>query len=299
MKQICIENPIVATQLYVDDTALLAAGEKEEAHVVMEKAVKDYVKLSKKLGLKLSTKGVIIAKLPYAAKMIVEELKTIGVIYNVVESTRDLGVDFSFSKKPAVRKSILKNRIKKARGTLNKIYRIAQISRRARVLFSGAGFSKSTWGHQTSALSYAEWSQIEVAAANAAGFKAGRCRYSAPCVAYGPEGHPFARGLKEIFILWFKILMPLINKQHIILEKLDESCSKIYIELTSTEGQGKKKPIILRPQEMYQLELWQPCLELPNNEITLEKSLTKADGIAAHVNVMLYGLGWTPISHRK
>jgi len=29
MQQICIENPIVATQLYVDDTAMLAAGEQE------------------------------------------------------------------------------------------------------------------------------------------------------------------------------------------------------------------------------------------------------------------------------
>jgi len=112
----------------------------------MEKAVKDFVKLSKKLGLKLSTKGVIIAKLPYAAKMIVQELKNIGVVYNVAESTRDLGVDFSFSKKPAIRKNILKNRIKKSRGTLTIIYKIAQIRRRAHVLFSGAGFSKSTLG---------------------------------------------------------------------------------------------------------------------------------------------------------
>lgn len=172
--------------------------------------------------------------------MIVEELKTIGVVCNIAESTRDLGVDFSFSKKPAIRKNILKNRIKKSRGTLNIIYKIAQISRRAHVLFSGAGFSKSTWGHQTSALSYTEWSQIEVAAANAAGFKAGRCRYSALCVAYGPEGHSFARGLKELFILWFKLLMPLINRQHIILEKLDESWSKIYIEPTTNEKTGKK-----------------------------------------------------------
>jgi len=40
-------------------------------------------------------------------------------------------------------------------------------------------------------------------------------------------------------------------------------------------------------------------MELPNNEITLEKSLTKADGIAAQINVMLYGLGWIPVSFKK
>ncbi len=86
-------------------------------------------------------------------------------------------------------------------------------------MFSGAGFSKATWGHQTSALSYTEWSQIEVAAANAAGFKAGRCRYTALCVAYGAEGHPFVTGIRELFVLWFKLIIPLVNKQHQRLQK--------------------------------------------------------------------------------
>lgn len=98
---------MVATQLYVDDTAMLAAGRKEETHITMEAAVKEFVKLSNKLGLKLSTKGVIVAKLPYAAKMIVAEPKQIGIIYQVVDGTRDLGVDFSFSKSQAIMKNIL------------------------------------------------------------------------------------------------------------------------------------------------------------------------------------------------
>ena len=41
---------------------------------------------------------------------------------------------------------------------------------------------------------------------NAAGFGAGRCRYSALVVAYGIEGHPFARSIKELFVLWCKLL---------------------------------------------------------------------------------------------
>jgi len=124
-----------------------------------------------------------------------------GSTYNVADGTRDLGVDFSFSKNQKVRKTILKNRIKNSQGALNKIYKLAKISRRARVLFSGAGFSKATWGHQTSGLSMQEWTKIEIAATNAAGFGKGRCRYTALCVAYGPEGHPFVRGIKELFII--------------------------------------------------------------------------------------------------
>ena len=37
MQKLCIDNPVVATQLYVDDTAMLSAGEKEDIHLVMEK----------------------------------------------------------------------------------------------------------------------------------------------------------------------------------------------------------------------------------------------------------------------
>jgi len=119
-------------------------------------------------------------------------------------------VDFSFSQNQKVRKNILKTRIKNSQGALNKIYKLAKISRRARVLFSGAGFSKATWGHQTAGLSMQEWTKIEVAAANAGGFGKGRCRYTVLCVAYGPEGHPFVRGIKELFILWFKLILPMI-----------------------------------------------------------------------------------------
>ena len=157
--------------------------------------------MSKLLGLTLSKKGVIVAKKPYAARLLVQEIKDLGTTCNVAASTRDLGVDFSFSKNPKVRKSILKTRIKNSQGALNTIYKLAKISRRARVLFSGAGFSKATREHQTSGLSMQEWTKLQIAAANAGAFGKGRCRYSALRVAYGPEGHPLVRGSKELFIL--------------------------------------------------------------------------------------------------
>ena len=125
--KICIENPLAAPQLYVDDTAMITAGPDELAYVMMSKAVKDFIKLSHKLGLKLSSKGVIVAKLPATAKRMVEDLAQIGIIYNNHATTRDVGVDFSFSKNPKIRKNILKNRIKKSKGTLNKIYKLAKI----------------------------------------------------------------------------------------------------------------------------------------------------------------------------
>jgi len=269
--KLCIDNPLAAPKIYVDDTAMLTAGDQDTALLTMSKAVKDFLAMAKLLGLTLGKKGVVVAKKTYAARLLVQEIKDMGTTYNVAESTRDLEVDFSFSKNQKVRKSILKTRIKNSQGALNKIYiKLAKISRRARVLFSGAGFSKATWGHQTSGLSYQEWSKIEVAAVNAAGFGKGRCRYTALCVAYGPEGHPFGRGIKELFILWFKLILPMTRHRDPTLYKIEEAWSQIYIKMS--EGQ---------------------------QSITLENCMSETDGIAAQVVVILYSLGWIPVSYDK
>jgi len=202
--------------------------------------------------------------------MLVQGIKDMGTTYNVAENTRDLGDDFSFSKNQKVRKNILKARIKNSQGALNKIYKLTKISRRARVLFSGAGFSNATWGHQTSGLSMQKWTKIEVAAANAGGFGKGRCRYTALYVAYGPEGHPFVRIIKELFILWFKLILPMTRNRDPTLQSIEEAWSQIYIKIA--EGQ---------------------------QSITLEKCMSKTDGIAAQVVVILYSLGWIPVNYDK
>ena len=100
------------------------------------------------------------------------------------------------------------------------MYQLAKLSRRARVLFSGAGFSKSTWGFQTAGMSFAYWVKIEVAAANAAGFNQGRCRYSALCIACGENGHPFVRAIRELFVLWFKLVIPLVKTKYKLFDEL-------------------------------------------------------------------------------
>lgn len=95
-------------------------------------------------------------------------------------------------------------------------------------MFLGAGFSEATWGHQASGISHKDWVQIEVAPANAAGFKAGRCRYSALCIECGRDGHPFVRAIKELFVLWFKIVIPIVNNGHPIVDKIDQAWPLIY-----------------------------------------------------------------------
>lgn len=101
----------------------------------------------------------------------------------------------------------MNNRTKQATRTLPEITSLANLSRKAKLLFSGAGFPKYTLGFQVSGMSRMQWLQLETQAANATHIPKGRCRYSALCITYGPNCHPFARGIKELFILWFKVIV--------------------------------------------------------------------------------------------
>lgn len=64
MKQLSIDNPLAAPQVYVDDTAMLTAGDKDSTYVNMAKGIKSVAKVSSKLGLTPSKKGITIANLP-------------------------------------------------------------------------------------------------------------------------------------------------------------------------------------------------------------------------------------------
>ena len=87
---------------------------------------------------------------------------------------------------------------------LNKIGKIASTSRLARKLFSGSGYAASTWGHQAAGLNATDFLLRERFGAKSSGITpAGRCRYTANCIAYGQYGHPKARIIRETFQAFF------------------------------------------------------------------------------------------------
>jgi len=63
MTELAVNNPIAQPEVYVDDTAMLAYGEREETLENITKAVLEFTQMASKLKLKLSTKGVIVAKI--------------------------------------------------------------------------------------------------------------------------------------------------------------------------------------------------------------------------------------------
>ena len=94
-----IEHPLVSTDVYVDDTAMLTYGEKEQTLDNITNAVIDFAKFAHSIHLKLSHKGVIVAKLQQDGKKLAFRLKQKGIKYQVNDSNRDLGVSFANSPK--------------------------------------------------------------------------------------------------------------------------------------------------------------------------------------------------------
>jgi len=183
LSDLTVDHPSALPKVYVDDTAQLSAGTAKGAMKAMLLSVLDFVDLIHSLQL-----------------------------YKVRNNRRDLGVGFSFGS-TTQRRHLFKNIVKRVNGPLKKMTTLANISRRTRVLFSGAGYSQSTWGFQGSGLDGTDWMHLEIAAANAARFGPRRCRYSALVVSCGVTVHPSAKGIQELDVLWLKLLNILIQEK--------------------------------------------------------------------------------------
>ena len=72
--KINIEHPLVATDVYVDDTAMLTYGERQESLDNITNAVIDFAKFAHRMHLKISHKGVIVAKLQQDGKNLPSDL---------------------------------------------------------------------------------------------------------------------------------------------------------------------------------------------------------------------------------
>lgn len=112
-----------------------------------------------------------------------------------------------------------------------------------------------------------QWLKLETAAANITGIKKGRCRYSTLCIAYGPNGQPFARGIKELFVLWFKVLLHMANTQPQVFA--DPANSFLLIKESILHKQGI---------------------------LTFDNMHKHIQGLISHVLVYLLALTWTPHS---
>jgi len=128
-----------------------------------------------------------------------------GLSFIKAKHARDLGISITAGvTRPA---QLSKQRLAKSANRIKKISKIAKISRRARRLFTGSAFTMATWGHQAAGLSSSQVIQLERDALSCSGITtAGRCRTTALLVAYGINGTPQARIVRETIRDWFGML---------------------------------------------------------------------------------------------
>ena len=199
-------NPKANTELFVDDTSMHAAAEtKLEVQSILLKAMRDFKTLVQKLKLRLSPKAAIVASSNILACKLNNKLTAYGLKFVLAHHSRDLGITTTAGKTRP--KHIQKDRQQKSRNRIFKVSQLAKISRSARKLYTGSGFSVSTWGHQACAVSQGEMHALETDALACSGIKtAGRCRTIALAVAYGVLGTPRARIIRETLRDFFTIL---------------------------------------------------------------------------------------------
>ena len=122
-------------------------------------------------------------------------------------------------------------RFDKRKTRIQRIANIAKIDRRARKLYSGSGFSASTWGHQATSLPDNIILKMERDAISCSGITpAGRCRTIGLIVSYGIMGTPKARVARESITAWFQILKNLNSKE---MGDLRKAWDKASIALTN------------------------------------------------------------------
>ena len=205
-KQLAKQHKNANPELFVDDTSLHAKGDTTfEVEEVLLSAMTTFKKIVQHLKLRLSSKAAIVTSCKRLGTRLNAKLAKLGLKFVIAEHSRDLGVTTTAGKTRP--NHIQRQRQNKSKQIIFRISKIAKLSRSARKLFQGSGFAVSTWGHQASAISEIKMRALESEALACTGIRSGgRCRTSALFVAYGVQGTPRARVVRETIRAYLQLL---------------------------------------------------------------------------------------------
>jgi hypothetical protein len=204
-KMIMYDHPRYKT--YVDDVSNIAAGygpDVQDAIIRCALAFNKLVVVRKKF--QLSSKSAVVASDRKLAVRVAQELASYGIVVQVGDATRDVGVMFAAGTSRNMTGS--KKRMAKARRRTNRIIRVAAITRSARKLFTSGAFPQACWGHQCVGVSPPQVLALRRMAAASTGIsmKSQRCLTSCIFVCYGKRGDPWQRILKEQVMLYVHLM---------------------------------------------------------------------------------------------
>ena len=205
MRRLATEHSSCPPAVHVDDTCMQKYGNDiPQVTNAIAPCILQFAKGVKKLGLTLSPKGVIVSSAAKVSAALCKEFQENGIIFKAATHARDVGVSYTANARTSV---LLDSRILKNVSKFVKLKQLSAISRNTRKLFSGAGFSSSTWSHPSCGVSRIQLKKIEAGALAATGIpQHGRCTTLALNISYGVLGTPTARIIRETITEWCKVV---------------------------------------------------------------------------------------------
>ena len=197
--------PLLKVATFVDDVSQTSRGSLSQiANAAIRAAVSFCISMGT-LGLKVSSKSVIVSSQPRLARAVALQLrKTQGVAVTVAETGRDLGIVNNPSKR---RSTIIQDsRIAKASRKFRRIARLAKGVRSARKLSTTGAVPQAVWGLGAVGLAPSTVKRLRTELAISTGISAaGRCPVTAVAVAFGEEADPEVIAIAEQVTLWLQL----------------------------------------------------------------------------------------------
>ena len=192
---------------YVDDVSNAAAGYGPDVqNAVVECALAFNTTIVVKRKFTLSDKSAVVANDNKLALSVARELKDYDMVVQTPNSTRDVGVMFTAGVFRDT--SLCKVRAGKATIRISRISKVVKVSRAARKLFTSGAYPQGTWGHQCVGMSPMQVRAIRRLASSSTGVatRSQRCLTSCIFICFGMRADPWQRILKELTMLWIKIM---------------------------------------------------------------------------------------------
>ena len=189
-----------ATQAaYVDDISHMKTGSLAEVVNAVVDASVAFCDRVRALHLKVSTKSVVLASSPKLSRLIVWELRGLGIVVKSELAARALGITLSLGARRSA--SGIRKRLAAARPRFRAIGRFARITKRARLVKTGA-LPQAVWGHAVQGFSPSAMRALRTATGIN---QAGRCAITAIAITMGSSGDPLVKAASSQVGLWLDL----------------------------------------------------------------------------------------------
>ena len=198
---------------WVDDVNQSTAGPKAIVRTQAPAAARSFVVAARALGCRISSKSTIVASSLELARHVQKQLAPY-VRVEVATHGRDLGIDYSATKRRSIH--VFAKRMKLAKARLRRIKAIAKKHKEAKKLVKTGFKPQATWGHAAKGMSPTAVRQYRANFATAqSSWRHGTCSTTLLAITQYPMVDPGVALRADLFHQWFQAVhdMPKLRLQ--------------------------------------------------------------------------------------